>query len=154
MGTDLYREGMVHLERGEVEEGRRLLEEAWKAAPDSVEILHGLARALDLAGERQQAMELLEQAHALAPSDPGPACDLALLLMEHEQNTRVQRILAPVLEAHPEHPRANLHMALSLAVAEPARAHAYAVKALQERDLDTRRQAEALLRVLSAHAPN
>jgi Flp pilus assembly protein TadD len=83
--TDLYRDGMAHLDRGEVEEGLRLLEAAWSASPDSVEVMHGLARALELAGERLQAVELLERAHAIAPSEPGPACDLAMLYLERAQ---------------------------------------------------------------------
>jgi Tfp pilus assembly protein PilF len=146
--TDLYKEGMARLERGEVEEGRRLLEEAWAAAPDSVEVMHGLARALDLAGERSRALELLERAHARAPTDPDPACDLAMLYLELEQDTRAEQILTPVLAAHPEHPRANLHMAMALAKTAPQRARGYAEKALRATDPERRRQAEALHRVL------
>lgn len=148
MKTDLYRDGMAHLERGEVEEGRRLLEEAWAAAPDSVEVMHGLARALDLAGERPRAMELLERAHALAPTEPGPACDLAMLSLELGRDTRAEQILAPVLAAHPEHPRANLHMAMALAKAAPLRARGYAAKALHATDPELRQQAQALHRAL------
>src|SRR3712207_1339412 len=125
---------MARLERGELEEGRRLLEGALRAAPDSVEVMHGLARALDLAGERARAMELLERANARAPADPGPACDLAMLYLEHEDDARAERVLAPVLKAHPEHPRASLHMAMALAKMEPFRASGYLEAALQDPD--------------------
>ena len=150
---DLYQEGMARLERGEVEEGRQLLEAAWREAPDSVEILHGLARALDLAGERARAVELLERAHARAPTEPGPACDLAMLYLEHEEDAHAERVLEPVLSAHPEHPRANLHMAMALAKTAPLRARGHVEKALRDSDPERRRQAEALHRVLAAHAP-
>jgi Flp pilus assembly protein TadD len=146
--TELYRDGMAHLERGEVEEGRRLLEAAWAQAPDSVEAMHGLARALDLAGERPGAMALLERAHALAPSEPGPACDLAMFYLELGKDIQAERILTPVLAAHPEHPRANLHMAMALAKTSPQRARGYAENALQATDPELRQQAQALLRVL------
>jgi predicted Zn-dependent protease len=146
--TDLFRDGMARLERGEVEEGRRLLEEAWAAAPDSVEVMQGLARALDLAGERPRALELLERAHAQAPTDPGPACDLAMLYLELERDSRAEQILTPVIAAHPEHPRANLHLAMALAKTAPQRARGYAEKALRATDPELRRQAETLHRVL------
>jgi Tfp pilus assembly protein PilF len=141
---------MARLERGEVEEGRRLLEAAWAQAPDSVDVMQGLARALDLAGERARAQELLERAHAQAPTEPGPASDLAMLYLEHEQDARAEQILAPVLAAHPEHPRANLYMAMALAKTAPLRARAHAEKVLQDSDPERRRQAEALLRALGA----
>ncbi len=151
--TKLYKDGMARLERGEVEEGRRLLEEAWAAAPDSVEVMQGLARALDLAGERSRAMELLERAHARVPTEPGPACDLAMLYLEFEQDARAERILMPVLAAHPTHPRANLHLAMALAKTAPERARGHAEKALQATDPELRRQAEALHRVLKGQPP-
>jgi Tfp pilus assembly protein PilF len=143
---------MARLERGEAEEGRKLLEEAHAQAPDSVEVLHGLARALDLTGERDRARELLERAHARAPADPDPACDLAMLYLEEGEDARAADILKPVLKAQPEHPRANLHMAMALAKSAPARARGFAVRARQG-DPETRQQAEALARALTAAAP-
>ena len=153
MKTDPYTEGMALLERGEVAEGRRLLEEALRQEPGSVERMHGLARALDLAGERSAAMALLEGGHVPPPTAPGPACDLAMLLLEHEEDAQAEKVLAPVLRAHPHHPRANLHMAMALAKTTPIRAREYAAQALQDSDPEIQRQAEALHRVLAAHAP-
>lgn len=152
MSKDLYRDGMARLEQGDAEEGLRLLEEAHRAAPESVEVLHGLARALDLVGERARAREQLEAAHHQDPANPGPACDLAMLHLEHGEDARAENLLGPVLQAHPEHPRANLVMAMALAKTEPGRARGYVAKALQDPDPEARQQAEALSRALASSA--
>jgi Tfp pilus assembly protein PilF len=145
---------MALLEQGEVAEGRRLLEAAWAAEPDSVEVMRGLARALDLAGERSRSLDLLERAHAQAPTEPGPACDLAMLYLEHQKDIQAEQILTPVLAAHPDHPRANLHMAMALAKTAPQRARAHAEKALEDTDPERRQQAEALHRMLLPGSEN
>jgi Flp pilus assembly protein TadD len=154
VGTDLYRDGMARLEAGDVEEGRRLLEEALHKAPGDVKVMHGLALALDLAGERARALELLEFAHARAPSEPGPACDLAMSLLERGEDARAEQVLAPVLAAHPGHPRANLYMAMALAKTDAARARAHVAKVLKDEDPELRQEAEALDRVLAGDAPS
>ncbi len=154
MGTDLYRDGMARLEAGDVEEGRRLLEQALHEAPGDVKVMHGLALALDLSGERARAVELLEFAHARAPSEPGPACDLAMSLLERGEDARAAQVLAPVLDAHPAHPRANLYQAMALAKTDPARARAHVAKVPRDADEELRREAEALDRVLAEHAPS
>ncbi len=132
MGADLYRDGMARLEAGDVGEGRRLLEEALLLAPGDARVMHGLALALDLAGERSRALELLEHANARAPSEPGPACDLAMSLLEQEEDARAEQVLAPVLAAHPDHPRANLYQAMALAKTAPDRARGHVAKALHD----------------------
>ena len=154
METDLYRDGMARLEAGDVEEGRRLLEEALREAPGDVRAMHGLALALDLAGERDRALELLEFAHARAPSEPAPACDLAMSLLERGEDARAEQVLAPVLGAHPSHARANLYVAMALAKTNPARARAHVAKVPRDADPELRREAEALDRVLAEHAPS
>jgi Flp pilus assembly protein TadD len=143
---------MARLEAGDVEEARRLLEEALHKAPGDVKAMHGLALALDLAGERARALELLEFAHARAPSEPGPACDLAMLLLERGEDARAEQVLAPVLHAHSGHPRANLYQAMALAKTDLARARAHVTKVLGDPDPELRREAEALERVLAEHA--
>lgn len=148
MTVDLYRDGMARLEAGDAEEARRLLEEALRKTPDSAEVLHGLARALDLAGNRGRALELMERAHARAPAEPAPAIDLAITLMEWEEDARAARVLAPALAAQPEHPRLNLYMAMALAKTDTARAKAHASKARTDPDPDVREQAEVLQLVL------
>ncbi|HYH98270.1 tetratricopeptide repeat protein [Hyalangium sp.] len=153
MKTDLYHEGVARLKRGEVEEGRRLLEAAWAEAPDSVEIMRSLALALEMAGERTRAVELLERAHTQLPVDPESASFLAMLYLENEQDAQAERVLTPVLAAHPDHPRANLHMAMALAKTDPLSAREHAEKALRETDPEQRQQAETLLQVLQGSGP-
>jgi Tfp pilus assembly protein PilF len=152
--TDVYRDSLERLRRGEVEQVRQELEAAWRQTPDSVEVMHALALALDLAGERTRATELLEQAHARAPTEPAPACDLALLLLEHSQDARAERVLAPAVEAHPEDTRTQLCMAMALAKTDPLRASEHARRALQDADPERHRQAEALLQALVSMTDN
>jgi len=151
---DLYRDGMARLEAGDAKEGRRLLEEALKKTPGSVEVMHGLARALDLEGNRGRALELMERAHALAPAEPEPAMDLAMTLMEWGEDARAERVLKPALEARPDHPRANLYMAMALAKTDAARARAHAGKARTDPDPDVRAQAEVLELTLAEPTPD
>lgn len=149
MEKELYKDGMERLKRGDAEGGRKLLEEALRADPESIEAMHGLARALDLTGAHTQARELLERAHAKRPTAPGPACDLAMLYLEAGEDARAERLLGPVLQAHPEHPRAHLHMAMALAKTAPERARHHAAQARAEPNPERRQQAEALLRALT-----
>ncbi len=153
MPKDLYRDGMELLKRGDAEQGLKLLEEAHRKAPDSVEVQHGLARALDLTGARERAMELLERANARIPAAPGPACDLAMLYLEQGEDARAERLLIPVLQVQPEHGRANLQMAMALAKSDPERARGYATKAGLSKDPELRQQAEMLSRALSGQGP-
>ena len=153
MGSDLYREGITQLDAGNTAEAHRLLQEARKQAPDSVEVLHGLAQVLDAMGERAPSVALLEEAIARDPSAPGPACDLAMFYLEHQQDARAVEILTPVLAASPDHPQANLTLAMALAKTEPGRARTFVARALKDLDPEGREQAEALDQVLAKHVP-
>lgn len=152
MKTELYRDGMARLEAGDVEEGRRLLEEALRAAPEDAEVMHGLALALDQSGERERALELLESAHARAPAEPGPACSLAMALLERGEDARAEQVLEPVLAVHPDHPRANLYTAMALAKTDPT--HARTLLSTVREDPELRREAQALDQLLSGHEPS
>jgi predicted Zn-dependent protease len=101
---------------------------------------------------KTEEMELLEQAHAQAPDEPDTACNLAMLLLEEEQDRRAMEILAPALAAHPDHPRANLCLAMALAKLDPFLAREHAAKALRDSDPERRLQAKALLQVLRAES--
>ncbi len=153
MKTNLYEQGMGHLERGEVKEGRRLLEQALEASPGDVRVMQGLARALDMAGERLEARTLLERANLQAPTEPGPACDLSMMYLEHESDARAARLLEPVLAAHPENLTVHLHLALALAKSDPVRAQGHARKARSASDPELRQQADMLLRALEPVVP-
>jgi len=151
--TNLYEQGMAQLERGEVAEGRRLLEQALEANPGDVEMMQGLARALDMAGERLEARALLERANRQAPTEPGPACDLSMLYLESEADARAARVLEPVLAAHPEDLQVHLYLALALAKSDPGRAQGHARKARSASDPELRQQADTLLRALESVPP-
>ena len=73
-------------------------------------------------------------------------------LLERGEDARAEQVLAPVLAAHPSHPRANLYQAMALAKTDPARARAHVAKVLGDSDPELRREAEALDRVLAEHA--
>lgn len=153
MKTNLYEQGMARLERGEVEQGRQLLEQALEAEPGAVQVMQGLARALDMAGQRLEARALLERAHLQAPTEPGPACDLSMIYMEHEADARAVRVLEPVLAAHPEHLTVHLHLAMALAKSDPGRALGHARKARSAPEPELRQQADMLVRALEAVTP-
>jgi predicted Zn-dependent protease len=101
---------------------------------------------------KTEEMEQLEQAYAQAPEDPETACNLAMLFLEEEQDSRAMEILRPVLAAQPDHPRANLCMAMALAKLDPFLAREHAAKALRDSDPERRQQAKALLQVLRAES--
>ncbi|WP_043713449.1 tetratricopeptide repeat protein [Corallococcus macrosporus] len=151
VGTDLYRDGMARLDAGDVAEGRRLLEEALRKSPGDVTVMHGLSRALDLAGERARSVELLEHANARAPAEPGPAHDLAMALLEREEDARAVQVLTPVLQAHPDDTRGHLFMAMALAKTDAAQARVHTAKALMDPNPDVKLQAQALDGVLAEH---
>ncbi|WP_208726748.1 tetratricopeptide repeat protein [Corallococcus terminator] len=151
MGSDLYRQGIDQLNAGNTAEAQRLLEEARKQAPDSVEVLHGLALVLDAKGERAASVALLKEALQRDPTAPGPACDLAMFHLEHEEDEQAVRILTPVLAASPDHPQANLAMAMALAKTEAVRARTFTARAMKTADEEARAQAEELDKVLAKH---
>ena len=115
--------------------------------------MQGLARALDMAGERLEARTLLERAHLQAPTEPGPACDLSMMYLEHQSDARAVRVLEPVLAAHPENLTVHLHLAMALAKREPGRAQGHARKARSAAEPELRQQADMLLRALESVIP-
>ena len=72
-----------------------------------------------------------------------------MALLEREEDARAEQVLAPVLAAHPDHPRANLYMAMALAKTDADRARGHVAKARQAPDPEAREQAAALERVLA-----
>lgn len=68
------------LARGDVADARVLFERALRYAPESPDVVAGLARSLRAAGEGRRALDLLARARALAARSGAPACALDLEL--------------------------------------------------------------------------
>ncbi|SEU30885.1 tetratricopeptide repeat protein [Stigmatella erecta] len=147
-----YLQGLVMLLSGNLGEARRTFREAVALAPKAWEPKLGLARAL-LIGEQKEvaeALQLLEEAVALAPTEPGPSNELAVhYLARPETTAKAKELLARVLAAHPEEPGANLNMGLALVKTDKAAAAGHAHKALKSTDPAVREQAERLLKLVS-----
>jgi Flp pilus assembly protein TadD len=144
-----YLHGLLMLLSGKVEDARRTFGEALALAPQSWEARLGLARAL-LVGEQKdlaRALELLEEAVARAPTEPGPVNELAVLyLARPETAPKARELLTRLLAAHPDEPGANLNMALALVKTDKAAAARHAQKARQSGEPSVREQAERLLK--------
>lgn len=144
-----FERAVALLTSGVAEQAIPLLEREKERSPGAWEVTHALARALDLAGQKRRAVSFFEEAHRQAPSEPEPACDLALFHLAKEELDLVHQILQPAAAAHPEHPRLNLFLAMALAKSSAGKARAHAAKALQSGDADTQEQARALYSVLA-----
>lgn len=145
----VYLHGLVMLLSGKVDEARRLFKESVEQTPKSWEAKLGLAKALQL-GENpdaEAARKLLEEAVALAPAEPGPANDLAVLYLRKPQTVpQARELLGRVLAKHPEDAGTNLNMALALLSSDKKSAAQHAQKARGSTDPKVREQAERLLK--------
>lgn len=146
----VYMHGMASLIAGQIEEAAQILEDALRRVPGSAEVRRPLAQAYELLGNKARAVELLEEAVQLDPTEPGPANDLATHYLAEgaEGKAKAERLLRPVLRAHPEELSAHLNMALALAERDPATARGHARKALKATEEDVRGQAQRLLELL------
>lgn len=145
-----FDQAVALLTSGVAEQAIPLLEREAERNPDAWEVTHALARALDLTGQSSRAASLFAQAHLKAPSEPDPACDLAMLHLAKEDDARAEQILEPAVRAHPDHPRVNLYMAMALTKTSATRARGFAAKAMESGDEETKAQARALYSVLAA----
>lgn len=144
---------MAALLAGKLAEAVPLFEEVLQREPESVEARRQLARALDIAGQRDRVRTLLEEAVARAPTDTGAANDLAVHYLDHvptEGPALAARVLAPALEAHPADPTTHFNLALALRLSDPAQARHHAEQVLQGDDKALRAQAQQLLTLLPA----
>jgi len=146
-----FEEAVALLTAGVASRAIPILEELQRKDPSSWQVLHALARAVDMEGDQTRAQELLQRAHALAPTEPEPACDLAMFLLATERDDSARKILEPAAAAHPDHPRVNLQLAMALAKSVPSRARVHAGKAMESADPDLQAQARALYSILASH---
>jgi len=141
-------EGEATLAMGRSEEAKRIFARARELASGSWEPDYWLARAHRAAGDLEQAFVLLERCAAAAPEQPGPAAELASILLARGQSDRARAVLARTLSTHPEDARAHLLMARAIAREDRSAAIAHARRAARAADPDLRDQAEKLLREL------
>lgn len=147
-----FEQAVALLTEGVAEQAVPLLEREAERHPTAWQVTHALARALDLTGNAERAVELFKKAHQQAPGEPEPACDLAMMHLAKEEDAEAQQILAPAIQAHADHPRLNLFMAMALAKSQAARARQHAAKAMESGDEELKAEARALYSILAAQA--
>ena len=109
LAADLYRQAaMVQFEAGRLEAAEKLQDRGLKLAPDSVELLIDRALLLGARMKYEDALSVLERAHALAPA----RVDILVLsasahrMLGQEELAKLS--LASALEIEPEDPAALL----------------------------------------------
>jgi len=147
-----YLHGLALLTVGRAEEARTALEHALGKGPRSWEVRVALARVERLAKNPARADALLEEAVALAPSEIGPATDLALSHLQSGKPEKAQAVLTPALAAHPEDAGLNLNMAIALKKRSPDKALAHALQAQASPKPELREQASKLAAELKGAA--
>lgn len=145
-----FDQAVALLTAGVAEQAVPLLEREAERNPGVWQVTHALARAVDLTGDSRRAAALFDEAHLLAPTEPEPACDLAMFHLAKEEDARAEQILQPALTAHPDHPRVNLYMAMALTKTSTSRARDFAAKAMEQGDTETQAEARALYGILAA----
>jgi Flp pilus assembly protein TadD len=146
----VYLHGLAMLVAGKDADAERILREALQRVPQSVDVRLALGKVLRRQGNDAEAQRLLEEAVTLAPGAPGPANDLAVLLMARPDGKAAARaVLERALAAHPEDPGLNLNLALALADSDPKRARTHAQKAQASKDANLREQADRLVAALA-----
>ncbi len=146
-----YLHAVASMAHGDVEGARGILDEALRHAPKSWEVRQALAQVSRLLKDDARAKALLAEAVALAPTEPGPVNDYALLLLEGDEAGPARAALDTALAVHGDDPALNLNAALACAKlgdAEGAVRHAEKAKA---GDGEMREQAERLLAQLVRH---
>lgn len=146
----LYLHGLAVMSGGAFREALALFEEVLRLAPRSWQALQAMSQVHLALGERGLARKRLEEAVALVPTDPGPANDLALLLLQDEASERARPMLERVLTAHPKDATTHLNLAVAWFSSDKAACLRHAREAQASGTGPVREQAERLLRQLGA----
>jgi tetratricopeptide (TPR) repeat protein len=144
----LYMHGLALMVGGAYRESMALFEEVLRAAPKSWQSLQALSQVHLALGERGLARKRLEEAVALVPTDPGPANDLAMLLMQDEAHERARPVLERVLAANPQDAVTHLNLAVAWYSTDKAACVRHATQARAHGTGVVREQAERLLEQL------
>lgn len=86
------------------------LNKARDAAPDDPTVCFRLAYHLDLVGEQDEALSLLEQAVAEGAAPVNALINLAIMYEDDNDFVKAERCLKLVLDTDPNHARARLYM--------------------------------------------
>jgi Flp pilus assembly protein TadD len=147
---------MAALLAGKLAEALPLFEEVLRREPTSLEARRQLARALEVSGgQLARVRTLLEEAVALAPSEPAAPNDLAVFYLDHvpgeEGPALAASVLQPVVKAHPADVPTHFNLALALRLSDPARARQHAQAVLfHGGDKDLSEKARRLLEMIPA----
>jgi Flp pilus assembly protein TadD len=144
----VYLHGLAEMSSAAFREAQQLFEEALRMSPTSWQSLQALAQTHLALLERGMARRRLEEAVALVPTEPGPANDLALLLLQDQAHESVRPVLEPVLAAHPRDAVTHLNLAVSWFASDKAACVRHAREAFTHGDSAVREQAERLLKQL------
>jgi tetratricopeptide (TPR) repeat protein len=100
-GAALQSLALVQLQVGDVEPALGILTKMAAASPRRLDLRVTLAQALVMAGKPAEAVQELEEAHALAPDDPQLAFALASGYLRVKNVEAAERTFAQVVEARP-----------------------------------------------------
>ncbi|XXF77463.1 tetratricopeptide repeat protein [Myxococcaceae bacterium GXIMD 01537] len=145
-----YMQGLAAVAAGQLAEAQGLFGETLKIAPGSWQARQALAQVHSTLGEGAKARELLKEAVAAAPTEPGPVNDYALLLMQDNAHAQARPLLEKALAAHPRDAGLHLNLALATFKLDRAASVRHAKQAQELGDSDLREQAARLLKQLGA----
>ena len=146
-----YLEGLVCLLTGKADAAEKLLAEARKLAPGSLEPLIALARLKLLLKDEKAAEKILEDAVSRFPAAADPAKDLAMLWLQQPgkpKQARARTVLAAAAAANPEDLGLQLDLALAWADADKPRARRHAQTAARSPVVEVSTQAVKLVEAL------
>lgn len=144
-----YMHAVALLSLGQLNEARSILETVVQQAPEATDAWRALAHVHDVLEDEAGARRALEQALKIAPTEIGPANDMATLLFQKDGHAQARTLLEPVLKAHPEDPVTHLNYAIAVMKSDKSTALSHARKAASSSDLAIREQAERLVQKLS-----
>lgn len=140
--------GILAHQRGDVEQGCRMLETASRALPGEPAVARNLALALASAGRTQEARAALEHARAIVPGDPGLLIALASLHHRSGDPATALGHYRSALERLPELPELHNQIGVCLLQLDDTGAAERALRACLARDPGHAEARENLARVL------